>query len=306
MFTDNFTAMNVMKKSVPLIASEWRVLFQPQTYGRYVNDHSLVRYSDGSWHLFGITSHAKEGDDYAELERYFVHAAGSLWGAEPMREVGKCCDNGVRAWAPGVIRHGPRYFMYYGPSPMRMATSFELCHWMEQTPTIGGAPLDSCHRDSMVFKVAEDRWLMYITGIDDSMFGVVSVVESHNLVDWKFLRFALRTSGKAPYNPPWGATESPFVVKRGELYYLFITYTDCKHHNYHNTLVFTSTDPTDFGNYTGDNEADVVVAKLHAHAPEIIQDSDGQWYITTCGWRGYNTPVEGGVAIAKLEWKADS
>jgi beta-fructofuranosidase len=282
------------------------VLFQPQTYGRYVNDHSLVRYSDGSWHLFGITSHAKEGDDYAELERYFVHAAGSLWGAEPMREVGKCCDNGVRAWAPGVIRHGPRYFMYYGPSPMRMATSFELCHWMEQTPTIGGAPLDSCHRDSMVFKVAEDRWLMYITGIDDSMFGVVSVLESHNLVDWKFLRFALRTSGKAPYNPPWGATESPFVVKRGELYYLFITYTDCKHHNYHNTLVFTSTDPTDFGNYTGDNEADVVVAKLHAHAPEIIQDSDGQWYITTCGWRGYNTPVEGGVAIAKLEWKADS
>jgi beta-fructofuranosidase len=306
MFTGNFTAMNGMEKFIPMIASEWRVLFQPQVYGRYVNDHSLVRYSDGSWHLFGITSHAKEGDDYAELERYFVHAAGSLWGAEPMREVGKCCDNGVRAWAPGVIRHGPRYFMYYGPSPMRMATSFELCHWMEQTPTIGGAPLDSCHRDSMVFKVAEDRWLMYITGIDDSMFGVVSVLESHNLVDWKFLRFALRTSGKAPYNPPWGATESPFVVKRGELYYLFITYTDCKHHNYHNTLVFTSTDPTDFGNYTGDNEADVVVAKLHAHAPEIIQDSDGQWYITTCGWRGYNTPVEGGVAIAKLEWKADS
>lgn len=295
-----------MEKFIPMIASEWRVLFQPQVYGLYVNDHSLVRHSDGSWHLFGITSHAKEGEDYAELERYFVHAAGSLWGAEPMLELGKCCDNGVRAWAPGVIRHGPRYFMHYGPSPMRMATSFELCHWMEQTPTIGGAPLDSCHRDSMVFKVAEDHWLMYITGIDDSMFGVVSVLESHNLVDWKFLRYALRTSGKAPYNPPWGATESPFVVKMADLYYLFITYTDCKHHNYHNTLVFASTDPTDFGNYTGDNEADVVVAKLQAHAPEIIQDSDGQWYITTCGWRGYNTPVEGGVAIARLEWKAQS
>jgi beta-fructofuranosidase len=287
---------------IPAIASEWRLLFKPETFGRYVNDHSLIRHTDGLWHLFGITSHAHEGDDYAELERYFVHAAGALWGGEPMQEIGKACDNGVRAWAPGVIRHGPRYFMHYGPSPMRMATSFELGHWMEQTPALTGAPLDSCHRDSMVFKVEDNRWLMYITGIDDAMYGVVSVLESHNLVDWTFIRHALRTSGNAPYNPPWGATESPYVVKIEELYYLFITYTDCKRDTYHNTLVFTSEDPTDFGNYTGDNEAELVAARLHAHAPEIIQDTDGQWYITTCGWRGYDTPVEGGVAIAKLQW----
>lgn len=294
--------MRTHQKLVPQISSEWRPLFKPQTFGRYVNDHSLVRHSDGQWHLFGITSHGKEGDDFAELERYFVHAAGQLWDDEPMREVGKCCDNGVRAWAPGVIQHGPRYFMHYGPSPMRMATSFELGHWMEQTPTITGAPLDSCHRDSMVFKAGDNRWLMYITGIDDDMRGVVSVLESNNLVDWTFIRYALRTSGKAPCNPPWGATESPFLVRMDDLYYLFITYTDCKHHNYHNTLVFASEDPTDFGTYTGDNEDELVVAKLYAHAPEIIQDIDGQWYITTCGWRGYNTPVEGGVAIARLEW----
>lgn len=286
---------------IPAIASEWRPLFKPERFGRYVNDHSLVRHADGRWHLFGITSHAEEGADYAECERYFVHGAGALWGDEPMREVGKCCDNGVRAWAPGVIKHGERYFMHYGPSPMRMATSFELGHWMEHTPTISSAPLDSCHRDSMVLKVDDNRWLMYITGIDDKMYGVVSVLESNDLVNWTFLRFALRTSGNAPYNPPWGATESPFVVHMDGVYYLFITYTDCKHHNYHNTLVFRSKDPTDFGNYTGDNEKELIIARIHAHAPEVIEE-DGQWYITTCGWRGYNTPVEGGVAVAKLEW----
>lgn len=292
--------MPTRHRLVPRVASDWRLLFKPEKFGRYVNDHSLIKHDDGLWHLFGITSHATE--DFSEKERYFVHARGKLWDDEGgMEELGKVCDNGVRAWAPGVIKHGERYFMHYGPSPMRMATSFELGHWMEHTAAIEGAPLDSCHRDSMVFKRDDGTWLMYITGIDGK-YGVVSVLESTDLVNWKFLRFALRTSGNAENNPPWGATESPYVVKIDGLYYLFITYTDCKHHNYHNTLVFCSKDPTDFGIYTGDNEDVLVIAKLHAHAPEIIQDDDGQWYITTCGWTNYGTPIEGAVAIAKLEW----
>jgi beta-fructofuranosidase len=285
----------------PSITSEWKPLFIPEVYGRYVNDHSLVQDENRRWHLFGITSHAES--DFSECERYFVHAAGALNG-EPMQELQKVCDNGVRAWAPSVVRHGPRYYMHYGPSPLRMATSMELTHWMEHTPVIQGAPLDSCHRDSMVLKNEHGGWLMYITGIDDNMNGVVSVLESDDLVNWRFIRFALKTADDTGVKPPWGGTESPFVVKIDRLYYLFITYTDCKQHNYHNTLVFASEDPTDFGSYTAGNHAETVVAELHAHAPEILQDSDGQWYITTCGWRGYHTPVEGGVGIAKLDWQA--
>jgi beta-fructofuranosidase len=164
---------------VPVIASEWKPLFHPEKYGRYVNDHTLIRHTDGLWHLFGITSHAEE--DFSESERYFVHAAGDLRGEVPLRELGKVCDNGVRAWAPSVVKHGERYAMHYGPSPMRMATSFELGHWMEHTPVIEGAPLDSCHRDSMVIRLDDDRWLMYITGIDGK-YGVVSILESEDLV----------------------------------------------------------------------------------------------------------------------------
>jgi beta-fructofuranosidase len=59
---------------------------------------------------------------------------------------------------------------------------------------------------------------------------------------------------------------------------------------------------TDFSTYTGDNEDEVVIAKLHAHAPEVIRDDDGQWYITSCGWRDFGTVIEGAVAIAKLDW----
>jgi len=252
--------------------------------------------------LFGITSHAES--DFSECERYFVHAAGTLSG-EPMKEVQKVCDNGVRAWAPSVVRHGPRYYMHYGPSPMRMATSLELTHWMEHTPVIHGAPLDSCHRDAMVLPKPGGGWWMYLTGIDDNMNGVISVLESGDLVNWTFLRFALRTTDSTGIKPPWGGTESPYVVHREGLYYLFITFTDCKHHNYHNTLVFTSEDPTDFGTYSAEVHDHMVVAELPAHAPEIIQDTDGRWYITTCGWRGYQTPIEGGVGIAPLIWEPE-
>ena len=196
---------------VPRIDGPWRALFVPSRYGRYVNDHSLIRGADGAWHLFGITSHAEE--DFSERERYFVHARGaSLDG--PMEEVGKGCDIGVRAWAPGVIAHGGRYYMYYGPSPTRFATSDELGHWMENEVELRDAPLDAAHRDHFVLEVEPGRWLMYATGIAERM-GVVPVFESDDLRVWRFVRYALRTAGAAPLRPPWGATESPGVVARG-------------------------------------------------------------------------------------------
>ena len=42
-----------MKK--PRISSEWRILFKPEKNGNYVNDHCIVKGSDGKWHLYGIT-----------------------------------------------------------------------------------------------------------------------------------------------------------------------------------------------------------------------------------------------------------
>ena len=118
---------------------------------------------------------------------------------------------------------------------------------------------------------------------------------------------ALRTSGRAPLRPAWGATELPFAILYQGWYYLLITYTDSEAETYHNTLVFRSLNPFDFGEYTGDNELEVVVARLHAHAPEVVHDAEqGQWYLTTCGWRGRGVPIEGAVAIAPLVWLPDT
>ncbi len=287
-----------MSKSLkPHLSGDWKPLFIPSKYGRYVNDHTIVQCLEGHWHLFGITSHANTGDDNAEMERYFVYANTESLD-QPMQEIKKVCDNGVRAWAPGVIEHDRRYYMYYGPSPTRFATSDELTHWMENEICFHQSPLDAAHRDHFVLKVSENRWLMYATGIHKRC-GVISVFESDNLVVWKFIRYALLTTPETPHATPWGSTESPYVVYLEGHYYLFITHTNCGTENYHNTLVFLSTDPTNFGTYSGKDEE--VHAKLFAHAPEILKKGD-QWFITTCGWRGKNTPVEGGVAITELSW----
>ena len=288
------------KPAIPKITGDWKLLYRPEKTGCYVNDHSLIRALDGSWHLFGITR-----DDPAILpdkERWFTHGKGrQLISADGFQEIGIVCDNGVRAWAPSVVTDGKRYYMYYGPAPTRFATSDELSHWMENPIQLQGCPLDAAHRDHMVFKLDEKTWLMYATGIKDGC-AVISVFESNDLVTWRFLKYALRNSARSPIHAPWGTTESPFVIKRDGWFYLFLTHTNCEKGNYHNTLVFCSTDPLEFGEFSGDSAADPILARLHAHAPEIVQDDDGNWYITTCGWRNFNTPIEGGVAIARLEW----
>ncbi|MBD2867007.1 glycoside hydrolase family protein [Paenibacillus arenilitoris] len=284
----------------PAIASDWKLLFKPRKAGRYVNDHSIVRAPNGSWHLFGITSPNTQVNP--QHERYFVHAWGdSLKEGLTHEEI--VIDHGTRAWAPGVVKEGSKYYMYYGPSPTRLAISGELHHWINHDVHLIGSPIEACHRDHMVLKINDYTWVMYATGIKDG-YGCISVYVSNDLLSWRFVQYALTTSGNAPLNSSWGATESPYVVFYEGCYYLFITYTDCSTETYNDTLVFRSCNPYDFGDYNGDNESEIVAAKLFGHASEVFRDPDtGKWYITTCGWPGKGIPHEHAVSIAELEWR---
>lgn len=293
--------MKARRKLIPKIDGDWKPLFIPERTGRYVNDHSVIQAADGSWHLFAITS-LNDGID-PEFERYFVHG----WGTgldEGFTNEQKAIDHGTRAWAPGVIEHKGKYYMYYGPSPAKLAVSGDLHHWINHDIKLIGAPLESCHRDHMVMKLNDDTWLMYVVGLRNGT-GCVSVFVSNDLISWRFVQYALITGSRAPLKPAWGAVESPYVVELEGYYYLFVTYTDCRKDNYHDTLVFRSPNPYNFGIFGGEgDEEETPVARLYGHASEIIRNpSDGAWYITTCGWRGMGVPHEGGVSIAKLIWE---
>lgn len=288
--------------SGPTIASPWSLLFRPEKTGCYINDHSVVPGPDGRWHLFGITGRSER--PAPNQERWFAHAAGPvLDGSVLLEEIGPVCDDGVRAWAPCVVQHQAQFFMYYGPSPTKLALSRNLRHWMGATPVFTDTPPEAVHRDHMIIRRDDGTWLLYATGLDEDGLGGISVCTSTDLLHWKFAGWALRTRGQAALRPAWGATESPFVFRRDGWHYLAITYTDCQPKNDHDTLLFRSRDPLNFGVFDADTPETTVIQRYRAHAPEFLHDSaTDRWFITTCGWRGYKVPHEGGVSIAALVW----
>lgn len=163
-----------------------------------------------------------------------------------------------------------------------------------------GNPVMSVNRDHMVIRVGEE-WLMYASGVSLDGYSCISLLTSSDLVNWSFHGYALTSSQGAPLNPPWGAFESPYVLEYKGMFYLFTTYTNGTYDSYQHTLVFCSPDPYCFGNYTGNNHHKPVVAELKSHAGEIVK-SGKKYYITACGWPGYDIPFEGGVAIAELKF----
>jgi arabinan endo-1,5-alpha-L-arabinosidase len=285
----------------PEITGAWRVLFKPEKHASYVNDHTIIRGPDGRWHLYGCGQSGPRCSP--EMERSIMHGS-TLSLAEPMVEHRPVIDNGTRAWAPGAIVRDGRIFMYYGPSPTMMAHSIDGQHWIGNPIELIGTPIDAAHRDHMVVRLEDETWLMYAVGVRDGQ-GCVSVHVSNDLQTWRFVRYALRCSADAPMRPAWGAIESPYVVRIGEWWHLFITYTDCSAESYQQTLVFRSLNPFDFGTMTGQDADPAVIARLTAHAAEVILDESGQWHITTCGWLNKGIPHEGCVSIAPLRWAAE-
>ena len=75
---------------IPKIIGDWKILFKPEKFGNYVNDHTLVKDANGKWHLYGITSFGGTSYD----EKYFVHGVGNNL-CEKFIEVGKTIDKGT-------------------------------------------------------------------------------------------------------------------------------------------------------------------------------------------------------------------
>ena len=171
----------------------WRPLFTPAKTGCYVNDHCVVRAHDGRWHVFGITKDTPEIDPHRE--RWFCHGAGPSLAEGGFKELGRVCDFGARAWAPAVAFDGQRWVMIYGPDRLRAAICDDprLESWHEAPCTLTGGPPFGVMRDGMILRLDDDTWLLYATG-KRGPDGAVAVCVSENLLDWRFVRFALRTT----------------------------------------------------------------------------------------------------------------
>lgn len=314
-------------KYIPHIKGELKLLYRPDsTIGAYINDHTLFKYKD-KWHLIGITSKTVPADPMTET--YFAHGVGdSIVMEGGYRETDQRLFEetyNAPAWAPYAFSYKGLAYCFYGPQKISLRTSEDGFHWLKEkllkkipekwNPNVKNLPF----RDAMIIKIWEngkDKWLMYaasLVNIDkEPYYSGVELLESCDLMHWDSIGFALTSSKGVPYYNQDGGFESPFVMKYGDYYYLSVTYVGNNDtvpypDTYSNTIIFRSLKPNDpyhFGNYSGNDS--MIIARLPVHAPEYVVDPEtGKWYITACGWAGYDIPIPGAVAIAELGWEKE-
>ena len=258
----------------------------------YINDHCFIRSADGIWHLFGIT-HAEPANPLDE--KNFAHAtARSLiqnpWDKQRFALTAEWKKwKEIHLWAPHVIFHENVYYMFYCAGDkdhtkykIHLATSSDLKTWKRHPANpivVDGHEA----RDPFVLRVGE-KWVMYYTATSDPSGGdrIVAYRTSDDLIKWGERNVAFRDTIK---EHSWSPTESPFVVRRGDYYYLFTGPWG----GYVGTHVFRSKDPF---HWTVEGK----VGRINSHAAEVVRDIDGKWYVSHCGWG------QGGVYLAPLYW----
>lgn len=213
-----------------------------ETPFRYVKDFSIIRDSKGLWHIFSITGEFIEGHDWIVNgnERTFSHGTSTdlrSWTYhEPVLSIsekkysdgdGYYEDKGV--WAPNVISHNGKYYMFYTSTnsyvsqSISLAVSEDLYEWQKHkhNPVFNLEGLDWANwergrwadcRDPEIFKDG-DIFYMYLTAhaANGDPRGIVAVAESKDLIQWKNPKIAVRHRH---------AMESPQVWKKGDKYFM--------------------------------------------------------------------------------------
>ena len=305
----------------PRIAGPWTTLFSPTqpAPANYMNDHTVIKGADGKWHVIGISGNGN-GYENSFASASMTSLTSGTWTEGPVLAQYFDGDQPLNAWAPHTISVGGTTYLFYrsnragvanntsGGSTVEVDSTTDptLASWTRRSDiTVSG--LTDAFRDPMVFPY-NGGYVMYATAIENGANFLASYT-STNLLNWTYAGRALTLSGSAT-TAPWSTVESPFVFKYGSFYYLSTTITDSSPATYHDTFIFRSANPMDFGDFNGVSStgAGTLVTKLPVHAPEYVQDTNGQWYITTAGWQNQSLYSEAahGVAIAPLAFTNDA
>ncbi len=333
---------------IPVPMEEFRELYHPSSaVGIYVNDHTVFPKVGSSlldkdrWNVIGITNHELVG---GTGETHFANGVGrsldeGIFKDNPntggiiMNALDMQADptpnpyrEGILCWAPHVVYDNGTYHMFYfsvlsSKWNMEYATSTDLINWKDRTEeltlSVAGTHEGLLYengnivetRDPMVLKYG-NLWLMYTTAmwLDGGVRrGAVAVYQSTNLKAWIFKGYALRNLDGAPI-APYSTCESPFVVYKDGKFILSVTITVSDETTYHDTIIFVSDNPYNFGTYSGAvklEESSNYVGRISAHCPEYIYDSIAdKWYVTTAGWSNLvkHEGALGGVGIAEMKW----
>ena len=297
---------------IPAITGEYVPVYQPaadvfpgpdsalfhrgERYESWIpNDFTVIQGPDCRWHMVGITHPApadfrsKDQFDPATLhdgEWQLFHAVTSpgtladVLYKDSFRDVAKLLPPDARPgerrdiYAPHILEKNGLYWMFYGPGPIRLAVSGDLYDWSLRGPLFEDH--DSA-RDPHILPYGNGYQMTYVS--QNRLLGRYS----EDLEHWG----APETVFTMPRD---GVPESPFIVEKEGMFYLFWCIYDGTNGPYDNrTFVYVSKTPKTF------DHADCI-AELPAHAPEILRDGD-QWYAFSAEW------PHRGISAAPMEWR---
>jgi beta-fructofuranosidase len=245
------------------------------------NDHTFLKDNNNRWHCFGITRPWVSGDNGHSGEGLCFHAIApegtfaqaatfQSWRDLPKITVGDC------GWAPASVKIGHEYSLV--GSRLGRVTSTDLLTWTDR----GRLNAKGGNRDPYILHWDNTYYLLRCDG------NGISLITSADFITWS-APITIYKPKKESYQ-----TESPVLIPYGGLFYLFWTLWDmadpttggyCPR-----SFVHCSESPLDFHNKP-------VLAEYTVHAPEIIQDESGQWYMSSV-----DHPHRG-ISVAPLAWE---
>lgn len=307
--TDQMTSEMLSSKHIFSIQTK-DAPFVYETPFKFVKDFSIIRDSNGLWHIFSITGDFIDGHAWvtAGHERTFSHGTSKdlrNWTYhKPVLTIsdktfpdgnGKFKDRNI--WAPHVIYHDGLYYMFYTSvnsyvcQSVSLATSKDLFNWTEHdnNPVFtlenlewalwGRTQWSDC-RDPGILKDG-NTFYMYVTAHSptEDPRGIVAVTESKDLINWTTPQIAVRHLA---------AMESPQLWKQNGKFYM----TTSAHGQ--GTWVSDRPDKgwekTDFPR-PPINEFEKDVATSSSYAEEVIRLEDGRLIIASLTWRHWGNTI---------------
>lgn len=304
---------------IPAVVGGYTLIYKPQpdvysgkdtehykngeTYTNWqTNDHTFIKGqsikgSGDRWHCFGITRpNDVKHDGVHEGEGTCFHAVAPIgelanafrpqvWTDKPKLDVSGC------GWAPHCIKIGKAYSLI--SSTNGRAESTDLFDWKDKGKlNVKG----SRTRDPDVL-----FWngIYYLVRCNNQSVSLVTSVDFVNWTDPVNIFTAQQES--------WNC-ESPTLVQHDGVFYLFWCLWDSAGSGAELEALYDGHDPSTYDYrtfvYASDTPMDFndrpPVAQLMAHAPEIIQDEKGRYFISSADY------PRRGINLARLVWNSDN
>ena len=260
------------------------------------NDFSILKDGD-MWHIIGITHPRPKGfvDEFnfevfdcheAEYQLFHCTSEGKsfkdVFYKQAFKDTNKILYPSERPgeqpeiWAPHLMKYNGKFNVIYSPKEMRRATSTDFKNWKQEKSLF--KCVDPVARDPYIF---EDDGKFYCIFTEN---GYLKYRVSDNMINW---------SEEKILQPPRFENcepESPFMFKKDGIYYLLWSVYDARNSCYdYRTMVFAGETFEELSKFAP-------LTMLKAHAPEVVADSDGNYYLLSVYY------PNNGISAVKLKW----